>query len=431
MKASHLLILLSLTFIGCGKSGSGGTSTSVIPLKEGETLKSHLENLTLDSNTPEGLGTLYSLKTDAYRKESVGLCTWFLVGADRAVTNSHCIPNEVKNNPNVLCSKYLKGKIQTASGVRTVSCKNLIMSSKITDVVMANSDYALMEIDQKLSDSDVFTLERSGVVEDQTLSVLSMTHRQSQSGVYSEYIRHNCLMKSSDVFGVISSPGVSPIAGFQAEGSLDVCKTVPGNSGSPVVSAEGKLVGILHGGLKENEGIEGMTKNLSIITNLRCQKFNDSVMDRDFPVTCPSERKESDFNIDKLQRKVDVAVKKEGDKALSSQPGFMKFNSKIQEIGERVFVSYDPTCVKAVSQWSDSDKYLIAKTSSGEYVYSSFNQIEVTYEVKIDYYGNVQIKTKSQLYERVTFTLGDLQTLASGSTKINTGRMFKSLPVCN
>lgn len=414
MKASYLMILLSLTLIGCGKSGSEGKSTTTISLKEGEDLSTYLSQLSLDSNAPEGVGTLFSLKKDIY-EDKISLCTWFLVAPNKAMTNSHCIPESLKKNKSLNCSKLLQGKIQTERGVKTASCKKLIYSSEISTDVTNNNDYALMEINESIGNAESFNLKRYGVSEGETLSVLTMTHHQTSSGIYSEFKKHNCMMKSSDYFGVISSAGASPLTGFLAEGSSGVCKTVSGNSGSPVVNNNGELIGILHGGLVDSyDGSRGFTKNLSIITNLRCQKFGDAQMDQGYPTTCYQEKRINKMDKEAEIKKIKALTNAELKKLMMKQPGYLEYKTKEDVTGEATIVLFEPTCVKPVSGWTEKDLMTIKKAGEVQYVYPTVSQYEMTLE--LDYYGNLAMVSKAS--GMVEFRIRDLKMLGLGNVEI-------------
>jgi hypothetical protein len=300
------IMLLSFMLAGCGSESDNSTST--IHMGQGESLSTYTQNLSVDSNTPEGVGTLLALHDGMYSQRNVGLCTWFLVDKNRAMTNSHCIPDAIKKDKNLSCGDYLQGGFQTKSGFTKVRCKKLVHASDISQPTVLNNDYALLELEKNIENSPLFKLDRRGLAENEKVKILTMNHNQVSIGVYSEFKEHHCVMKSSDILGRIVSAGASPLVGFKEEGTSELCKTIEGNSGSPVIDESGRLVGILHGGIKQGFDLNQvmkvssskLTNDISIVTNLRCQKFNDSIIDADYPEACKDEKKAGRLDKEKL-----------------------------------------------------------------------------------------------------------------------------------
>lgn len=395
MRLNLLSGLLLLLFIGgCGSGSEKETSTDSISIKQNESLSLYSNTLSIDQKTPEGVGTLIYLNLDI--KRTVGLCTWFLVGKNRALTNSHCIPEALKNDGSIACSEHMHGTFQTGSGPVNAKCKSLLYYSALTQSTIISNDYALIELDRNIENASYFTLDRKGFTENEKVKILSMNHNYRPQGVFSSFREHTCLMKSSDLFGKISTPGSSPLIGFMEEGSQDYCKTIPGNSGSPVLNSSGSLVGIVHGGLNSevnhNQSTPGTTSKISsdfsMITNLRCQKFYDLSLDKNTPVTCASENKNSRLDQEALKQSIQPKVKKLIDEALMKQPSYFEYDVSTKSYGNFDLITIRPRCIKSSKLWNKED------LSKEKKIKVSITQYRMSFPITIDYYGNLRVETQ-------------------------------------
>lgn len=427
------IMLLSFMLAGCG-SESDNSSTSTIYMAQGENLSTYTQNLSVDPNTPEGVGTLLTLHDGLYNQRNVGLCTWFLVGKNHAMTNSHCIPDALKENKNLTCGDYLQGGFQTKSGFVKVRCKKLIHASDISQPTVLNNDYALLELEKDIEDSATFNLDRRGIAENEKVKILTMNHHQVSSGVYSIFKEHNCLMKSSDILGKIASSGASPLAGFKEEGTTELCKTIEGNSGSPVIDESGRLVAILHGGIKQgydlNQGMRvssnKLTNNISIVTNLRCQKFNDSNFDADYPEACKDEKKAGRLDKEKLVNELQPKLIKNLEDALAKQPSYLEYNMETKPKGSGSLVSIRPKCIKPLNQWDEknlneieTEGFFIKKKK----INAVIGEYWLEYITSLDYYGNfgIDIKLRDSRNIRLQITgLHELDKKGEVTSAMNT-----------
>ena len=405
---------------GCGSESDNSTST--IYMGQGESLSTYTQNLTIDSNTPDGVGTLLALNDGMYGQRNVGLCTWFLVDKNRAMTNSHCIPDVLKKNKNLSCGDYLQGGFQTKSGFTKVRCKKLVHASDISLPTILNNDYALIELEKNINNSSNFKLDRRGLAENEKIKILTMNHHQVSSGIYSEFKEQNCVMKSSDLLGKIVSAGASPLVGFKEEGTSEFCKTIEGNSGSPVTDESGRLVGILHGGMKQGFDLhQGMkistsklTNNISIVTNLRCQKFNDSIIDDDYPETCKDEKKAGRLDKEKLLSDLQPKMLKLLEDALAKQPSYFEYNMETKAQGSGSMVSIKPKCIKPLSQWNEKNLNEIEKEgflTKKKKINAIIGQYWMEFIMSIDYYGNFVIDLNLKDSGNIQFKITGLHEL--------------------
>jgi hypothetical protein len=267
---SVLIFLIFSSLLSCGAKKKSHVSTESISVSQNASLSDYTKNLQLDLETPDGVGTLLTLKNDTYGDTSIGLCTWFLIGADIALTNSHCIPNHLKDESSS-CKDSLQGAIKTSQGTEIVSCKKVLYFSELSKKTGSNNDYALLKLDRKLDRSNFFKFVRAGVEENQKVKIHTMNHAEVSGVIFSKYIQHSCIVKSSEFLGRISSIGSSPVVGFAEKGTNDICHTIQGNSGSPVLNDNDEVVGILHAGVTEGINFQQTspsnetTNNISIL----------------------------------------------------------------------------------------------------------------------------------------------------------------------
>ncbi|HXH32125.1 MAG TPA: serine protease [Bacteriovoracaceae bacterium] len=421
MKLHLCLMLLSLGLAACGEK-KVHREMDLIYLNSGETLNSYSRTLTLDPKTPDGVGTLLSLNEGIYGKSNVGICTWFLVGPNRAVTNSHCVPDSVKKSPAHYCGDYLQGSFKTPEGENKIRCKKLLFASDISKPTLLNNDYALIELEDNIPGAHSFKLDRRGISEGQKLKILTMNHQQLDSGVYSEFKEQNCIMKSSDIMGRITSLGTSPVTGFKEENTLELCKTIGGNSGSPVVDEAGRLIGILHGGMKEGFDLgqeikidsNQITSHISIITNLRCQKFQDPQLDQAYPSTCGSEKRENGADKEKILKTLQPKMLKAMEVVQATQPSYLDYTVTTKELGSNTLIHYLPKCIKPLDTWTQESLNQVRESgfmSKKKSIQATIPQHRMEFSVSLDYYGNFSMEPSMKGSGSILLTIEGLEDL--------------------
>lgn len=442
-----LPLLMLLTLIGCGGSEDSGDETfqenPYFQIEENDKLHDFTKGLVVTANTPSGVGTLLSLHDGMWSSRNVGLCTWFLVAPDKAMTNSHCIPEALKTNPDLGCGEYLQGGIQTNSGtLKKTRCEKLIYFSTIPKSVNLNNDYALIQFENKITDAKIFKLDRKGIMENEKVTILTMNHHSGSGTLWSDFKEHRCVLKSSDMLGRINSPGSSPVTGFQEEGSTDYCKIIGGNSGSPVLDKDGRLVGILHGGMKENPDLNlnvfeenKLTTNIGIITNLRCQKFQDSKLDSGYPVECKDEKMASSIDLKATLTELQPQMEKHIADALLLQPKFFEYENHFVNQGVTTTVDYVVKCVKPLAKWSEEDLAKVETTgfiSKEKSLKSSTSRHKLTLGLSLDYYGNLKIEISFKQTATLPFQMLDLHHLEKNKqVKVAFGSATQRVPVCS
>jgi len=406
----------------CGsKDSQDNYSTDTFNLEDGQSYDSAVQNLILDYRTPEGVGTLLTLGANS---SSVSACTWFLVDKNLAMTNSHCISDTLKDDSTLDCGNILQGKIANRIGDgKLVKCKKVLKYSDIAGKVSENNDYALIELDQSFDDINPFTVSRAGMDEDDLISIHTMNHSSNSSGIYSRYLKHSCVIKSSDVLGKITSKSSSPIIGFRSKGNYTQrCNSVKGNSGSAVVDRQGKVVGILHGALSKGTRTYSssvsnqMTTNVGIITNLRCVKFSHSALDSSYPLDCTRELAiNAQSSIDGLEESIMSGLNEVIEKNLKNQPQIFEYKLEDNKIGDSTFLSFIPKCIHPLEKWSASQLNQISDEGNflrdNQTLSVDIQTLELDYSFNIDYYGNYSAEYDVELSYSRGYKLEHLEKL--------------------
>ncbi|MGZ3693750.1 MAG: trypsin-like serine peptidase [Bdellovibrionota bacterium] len=242
LKRISILLLLALSACSKDKSDFAQSDTLVrtIHTLSAGAAASLLQATTLHcadaNNCPSSVGMFA-----AQNESDVSTCTAFLVGEDLAATNSHCIPSAVKLMPS-LCGEKVKLTLP-ASGEfpeENFQCQKLLaVSDRPNDF---SPDLALFRLDRSTKRAPL-ALDSRGMVPDQVYKAYKVNPIRNQpKSPTGELVAEDCATTANSyVFPMFRSES-DPV--FTAG-----CSSIPGNSGSPLVSSNGTVAGLLQASL--------------------------------------------------------------------------------------------------------------------------------------------------------------------------------------
>jgi len=239
LKAPSLPAGIRIEVVGLLKPTSNPQPLSVWPRGTPPQFES-LADVALDDPALAAVGRAIA-RLEVRGKNGAFPCTGFLVGANKLLTNAHCLlPKGVD-----LCrGSYAYFGYDTAGqrfpppGMRAIECKRYLAGSDPADVSL---DYALVELAEPVGDERGF-LKLAGA---SPVPALALRVPQHPDGRPLAFARRDC------VSDVNPKNGRGPDTDFG-----HTCDTQGGSSGSPMLDASNQVVGLHHWGRHPNESYD-------------------------------------------------------------------------------------------------------------------------------------------------------------------------------
>ena len=217
-------------------------------------------------------------------------CSAFLVAKRILVTNNHCVPTEVKQDPN-LCHRMLTAifpktplfaeERATCERILHLSDESLGSSSDERDLPAKRPDYAVIYLDRDVNRPS-FPISRAGIPDNTELTVFAFDPVPHQPG-HAILKRKTCTSVQNTDLVPSYRDDFSPVVSFKG------CSIISGNSGSVAIDSQGLVRALLHATWPldtENEIAEAVTAPdttpttslapFSVMTNAACIPLPDS-----------------------------------------------------------------------------------------------------------------------------------------------------------
>jgi hypothetical protein len=287
------------------------------------------------------------------------MCTAFLIAPDLVMTNSHCIPEDLKR-PGSDCMDRIRILFPAgSSGVgESLACSHVLKASnlEITEN-RANEDFAFLELARASSRSPL-EVSTEGVTDHLSLLNVRMdpTSDTEPEGVITQ--DHCTAIQKTQVVPTFDDP-IGPLITFGD------CETRHGNSGSPLIGPDGKVHAILQARFKPGALFQQLGEDpaspLMIGTNLSCVDRPDSSFRPD-DVKCsrfPKKGEETnDLNSAFAALAPELDTRLAGKLSQWSDPAasILKWHPSFQEEqnylgGKDEYYSPEPTCFNAPNTW--------------------------------------------------------------------------------
>lgn len=223
MLRATLMILCMLILAACGKGkDSSAKQVTRITQEQIDTLMSNQKFECASINKekcPVGISRIFIL--DIENADNSAVCSAFLAGSNKIVTNQHCLSTETQCR-----STYVS--IYTGKGYISARCKEIIATKEDSTTLSTRGvDYTVFELDQDVVQIDPMRVSDKYIQVGQMLTAWVV----DQVDLFKARITQiDCNYKENRSSMVLGN-----------------CPIIHGNSGSPLMNADGDVVGLIWG----------------------------------------------------------------------------------------------------------------------------------------------------------------------------------------
>jgi len=325
--------------------------------------------VTCDSSNPADCSPSVGMLVALADSTSVSQCTAFLVSPQIAITNSHCIPDDLKASGSS-CSNRMWFYFPDLSGfpkLRT-GCAKVLSATTLPEKTEAVPDYAVVQLDQPVS-RPVLQLSRDGFKNGDAFQLVKVDP-QSKTAPIGAMTRITCTAVHNSVIVPNSDNDKS------TNMALGDCEIMHGNSGSPILDSHGNVHGIIQLSFEKDSMKATIEKNNTPMldgdfvavaggTNFACMNFPSDVgivaMDTQCStITAKADPKSaSDAFYARIQRQLDLELKKTTDQM---NPGFQwefvkyKNDADSEQNNMTQYLIPVPTCIQDSKSLLDAER---------------------------------------------------------------------------
>jgi hypothetical protein len=441
----YLIILSTLILNACGQKDEK-SYVDEMPYSVEEELSETSPKIIGDERFSVGMGLMVIKKAGA-----VGFCTSFMIDEKHIMTNSHCLSEILDSNK---CSQNMVFHIKTEYGFRYNTCKRIVSRSNLSSGAFIDPDYAVIELSKKLDGIKAKSISREGVKEDEALTIESADFLADLQTNEVTGVRKvsKCIPKTNSVLGTYLHPKSSIIPFFASNSDSNECKIIQGNSGSPVMNSENKVVSVLFATFDKSKLPEAsqlrINRNAGLATNLACVKLNLKSFDERIDADCGRLQKEEKNYYSNLKKIIlddtleQIRVNREA--FLKELPASFDYEIQENSLGDEkksLFYTFEPKCVKPLEAWPE--KELIKLKGEGVFGKKSYQTSLPSFthglESSLDDFLRPIIVSEVQRQERYKIIIEDIRSLdrkASATLRISSEALGAhanreiTIPVC-
>lgn len=351
------LSLFVITLSSCAdkkeENSSGAYTMPVESLAEGQ-------KIAMDAQLDCGADCSPSVGLLAFATpENAGLCSAFLVAPDTIATNSHCIPDDLKE-PGTSCKDRLWMHFAKEGDKETrIACDKIIYDSKNYSGAADKPDYAFVKLSAR-STRPALRLSRAGFADGSSMRIHKVNPVRGAGRMKGKQEFVTCRTVQNS--GVLESffHDLAPVA------LITECLVVQGNSGSPVLASDGTVRGVVfaYRDLNDTREVFSNNKNLKLreslvnlnfAANFACLHEQDGSEGRPAPA-CATHSTQLRQHLAKQASEENLQVRADLDQRMAALSDDFKWDVRYEKSGLKVSIPYAgvkaipvPSCVNAAT----------------------------------------------------------------------------------